>query len=282
MGKDDRAMEIIEEQADKTIRRAEIDGIWFFSIIDVVAILTDSSNPRYYWADMKRRITSEGFTQLLAFCQQLKLVSSDGKQYKTDAADTETLLRIIQSIPSPKAEPIKQWLARVGAKVVHKKVAASSPPSVVVATTVEEVKALQPTDDAGALSWAEWHEHMARVYREQAQIDSRLRLVEVTVRSHEQRIDELALQLERIEQAQEMLPDLIERLRPEQLTPEHQSLVRRWVQELHFLTGWHYNMIYQDLVSDFAINDFSDARDQDWERIAGWFRHRLAEARKRR
>ena len=213
MGKDDKELDIIEEQADKTIRRAEIDGIWFFSVTDVVAILTDSSNPRYYWADMKRRITSEGFTQLLAKCQQLKLVSSDGKQYKTDAADTETILRIIQSIPSPKAEPIKQWLARVGARAVRKRVSAS-PTTMAVATTVEEVKALRPADDAGALSWAEWHEHMARVYREQAQIDSRLRAVEATVRSYGQQIDELTLKLERVEEAQEMLPDLIERLPP--------------------------------------------------------------------
>ena len=86
---------------------------WYFSIIDVVAVLTESDNPRRYWSDLKRKLKNEG-SQLYDFLVQLKLKSSDGKYYSTDVADTEQLLRIIQSIPSPNAEPFKAWLARVG------------------------------------------------------------------------------------------------------------------------------------------------------------------------
>ncbi len=87
--------------------------LWFFSIVDVVAVLTDSPSPRKYWSVLKTRLKKEG-SQLTTNCSQLKLKSADGKYYLTDVADTEQLLRLIQSIPSPKAEPFKQWLARVG------------------------------------------------------------------------------------------------------------------------------------------------------------------------
>lgn len=88
---------------------------WYFSIIDIVAILTQSKNPRRYWSDLKiKLVDQEGFEQLYDKIVQLKLISSDGKKYQTDCADVQTLLRIIQTIPSPKAEPIKQWLAQVG------------------------------------------------------------------------------------------------------------------------------------------------------------------------
>ena len=87
---------------------------WYFSVIDIIETLTGSQNPRRYWSDLKRKLTKEGFSQLYEIIVQLKLESSDGKKYKTDCADTEGLLRIIQSIPSPKAEPFKIWLAKVG------------------------------------------------------------------------------------------------------------------------------------------------------------------------
>ncbi len=87
---------------------------WYFSVQDVVVILTETSNPRRYWSDLKRKLNSEGFTQLYEIIVQLKLISSDGKKYLTDCANAKGLLRIIQSIPSPKAEPFKQWLAQVG------------------------------------------------------------------------------------------------------------------------------------------------------------------------
>ena len=87
---------------------------WYFSIIDVVEVLTNSSNPRDYWFKMKVRVKMEDGLQLSTICRQLKLKANDGKMRETDVAHTQSLLRIIQSIPSPKAEPFKQWLAKVG------------------------------------------------------------------------------------------------------------------------------------------------------------------------
>jgi len=86
---------------------------WFFSIVDIIGILTESSNPRKYWSVLKTRLKQEG-SELTTKCSQLKMQSVDGKFYMTDVADTEQLLRLIQSIPSPKAEPFKVWLAKVG------------------------------------------------------------------------------------------------------------------------------------------------------------------------
>ncbi len=89
------------------------DESWYFSIVDVVKALTDSPNPRKYWSVLKTRLKKEG-SQLATNCSQLKMQSADGKFYKTDVASTEQLLRLIQSIPSPKAEPFKLWLAQTG------------------------------------------------------------------------------------------------------------------------------------------------------------------------
>jgi hypothetical protein len=86
---------------------------WYFSIVDVVGVLTDSNNPNNYWKVLKHRLVKEG-SELVTDCNQLKMQSSDGKYYKTDVADTEQLFRLIQSIPSPKAEPFKLWLAKAG------------------------------------------------------------------------------------------------------------------------------------------------------------------------
>ena len=91
----------------------ETEEQWFFSVIDVVEILTDSPDPKDYWYRMKKREKLSGI-ELSTICRQLKMKSSDGKNYNTDCSDTQGLLRIIQSIPSPKAEPFKQWLAKVG------------------------------------------------------------------------------------------------------------------------------------------------------------------------
>lgn len=104
---------------DKRIRTAwdEEREEWYFSIVDVVAVLTDQPTQRgasNYWAKLKQRLKEEGAEQLLTNCQQLKLTAEDGKKRLTDVADTQQLLRIIQSIPSPKAEPFKLWLAEVG------------------------------------------------------------------------------------------------------------------------------------------------------------------------
>ncbi len=88
---------------------------WYFSVIDVVEALTEGDNPRRYWSDLKIKLREEGLqNELYEKIVQLKLLALDGKKYATDCADTETMLRIIQSIPSPKAEPFKTWLAKVG------------------------------------------------------------------------------------------------------------------------------------------------------------------------
>ena len=98
----------------KQIRRMFMDGEWFFSVVDVIAALTDSDAPSKYWTAMKRREEKTTGFQFSTICRQLKLTSADGKSYKTDAVNTEAAFRIIQSIPSPKAEPFKRWLAQVG------------------------------------------------------------------------------------------------------------------------------------------------------------------------
>ncbi|HMN49172.1 MAG TPA: Bro-N domain-containing protein [Ignavibacteriaceae bacterium] len=87
---------------------------WYFSVIDVIEVLSESGRPRKYWSDLKKKLFNEGFDQLSEKIGQLKLESEDGKKYLTDVADAETLMRLIQSIPSPKAEPFKRWLAKVG------------------------------------------------------------------------------------------------------------------------------------------------------------------------
>ena len=100
---------------DKNVRViwSDEDQKWYFSIVDVIEVLTESSVPRRYWSDLKIRLKEEGF-ELYEKIVQLKLMSSDGKKYETDCADTELLLRLIQSIPSKNAEPFKIWLAKVG------------------------------------------------------------------------------------------------------------------------------------------------------------------------
>ena len=87
---------------------------WYFSIVDVIGSLTESNNPRDYWYRVKKRMSEEERSELSTFCRQLKLKSTDGKSYKTDVADMQGIFRIIQSVPSPKAEPFKMWLAEVG------------------------------------------------------------------------------------------------------------------------------------------------------------------------
>ena len=87
---------------------------WYFSVVDVVGVLSDSIDPRNYWKVLKNRLIEEGGNQTVTNCNQLKMIAEDGKLRLTDAADTETLLRLIQSIPSPNAEPFKLWLAKVG------------------------------------------------------------------------------------------------------------------------------------------------------------------------
>jgi hypothetical protein len=111
--KDNSSIQLFEDQKIRTAWDAEKEE-WYFSIIDVISVLTGTANPRRYWSDLKRKLKAEGANELYEKIVQLKMLSSDGKRYKTDVASTEQLLRIIQSIPSPKAEPFKAWLAMVG------------------------------------------------------------------------------------------------------------------------------------------------------------------------
>ncbi len=95
------------------IRRVLVKDEWWFSVVDICAVLTDSPDPGAYWRKLKQRLKEEG-SEVVTFCHELKLEASDGKKYRTDCANTEGVFRIIQSIPSPKAEPFKRWLARIG------------------------------------------------------------------------------------------------------------------------------------------------------------------------
>ena len=114
-------IQLFEDQPIRTAWDAEQEE-WYFSVVDVVRVLTEQPDARHastYWAVLKKRLKAEGADQLLTNCKQLKMTASDGKKRNTDVADTEQLLRIIQSIPSPKAEPFKLWLARVGAERIE-------------------------------------------------------------------------------------------------------------------------------------------------------------------
>ena len=105
------AIQLFEEKKVRTVWDDETEE-WYFSVVDTIEVLTGSPNPRKYWSVLKTRLKKEG-SQLTTNCSQLKMQSADGKFYKTDVADTEQLFRLIQSIPSPKAEPFKLWIAKV-------------------------------------------------------------------------------------------------------------------------------------------------------------------------
>lgn len=105
------AIQVFEDKKVRTVWDSEKEE-WYFSVVDVIAVLTESDNPRRYWSDLKHKLTKEG-SQLYDFIVQLKMPAPDGKMRFTDVADTEQLFRLIQSIPSPKAEPFKLWMAKV-------------------------------------------------------------------------------------------------------------------------------------------------------------------------
>src|SRR3989344_456400 len=96
------------------VRKTLYKNEWWFSVVDVIEAVTESDRPRKYWSDLKKKLVQEGYNQLSEKIGRLKLLSADGKYYETDCGDTETMFRIVQSIPSPKAEPFKRWLAKVG------------------------------------------------------------------------------------------------------------------------------------------------------------------------
>jgi hypothetical protein len=110
-------MDSIKLFEDKKVRSLwhEQEEQWYFSVIDVIEVLTESSIPKRYWSDLKKKLTNEG-SQLYDNIVQLKFVAADGKKYGTDCLNTTHLLRLIQSVPSPNAEPFKLWLAKVGSE----------------------------------------------------------------------------------------------------------------------------------------------------------------------
>jgi prophage antirepressor-like protein len=121
---DDTDIQLFENKRIRTVWDEEKEE-WYFSVVDVVSVLTDQLTSRSastYWAVMKKRLKDEGANELLTNCKQLKMQAVDGKYYNTDAANTQQILRIIQSIPSPKAEPFKLWLAKVGAERIDETV----------------------------------------------------------------------------------------------------------------------------------------------------------------
>jgi DNA-damage-inducible protein D len=130
----------------KEIRKTLFQGEWWFSVVDVIGVLTDSSNPNDYWFKMKIRVAAEDGFEPSTICRQLKLMAPDGKMRETDCANTEGMFRIIQSIPSPKAEPFKRWLAKVG----YERVQEIEDPELSTKRTRELYKAKGYTD-----SWIE-------------------------------------------------------------------------------------------------------------------------------
>lgn len=125
---DDRALLPFEQEGMWPVRRQWHNGQWYLSIIDVVRVLTDSAAPRQYWVDMKKRMQGEGYHEVSEKILQLKMRALDGKLRTTEATNVETMLRIIQSIPSPKAEPFKLWLAKIGAERLEDVIAARDEP----------------------------------------------------------------------------------------------------------------------------------------------------------
>ncbi len=107
-------IKVFENKQVQTTWNAEKEE-WYFSVIEVVGVLTDSEDPRNYWYVLKNRLKKEG-SELLTFCKGLKMIAPDGKNRSTDCLDTKGVLRLVQSIPSPKAEPFKMWLAKVGSE----------------------------------------------------------------------------------------------------------------------------------------------------------------------
>ena len=275
----DMALAVLEEQADATIRRAEIHGVWYFSVIDVIAILTESSNPRNYWNMLKTRLAEEGSSQTYTNCVQLRLLAADGKARLTDTADLETAPHSPVRTHLPRLNPVKRWLAKVGAQHLEAREQVTVPSPT---TPIAQAWMTDRPADGDLLGWAEFLERVALVYRQQARLEARVSYLETASRGHESRLDALELRLDAVEQSQKQLPELLDLLKPEQLSPLHQTMLQRWVNDLAHLTGWHISMIYQDLVADFNYHTFTDAKESDWQRIADWFQARLDAARKRR
>ncbi len=170
-------------------------------------------------------------------------------------------------MPSPpKAEPVKQWLARVGAKRLDE---ATQPLPASDVTMIPK-----PAENAPALMWAEYHEHLASLYRRAAAYEARLEYVDAKLEEHEDR-------LESVEEATRLLPEILERLGPQTLTPEHQSTVRNMERRLNELSGISHAAIYSELNDPFHVAKYDQIPDTRWVDIAAWFERRIDAAEKR-
>jgi hypothetical protein len=266
---DEMALALVEEQADASIRRELRDGAWYFAVVDVLAILTDSAAPLQYWRDTKARMRKlEGWNETQENILPLRLRAVDGKMRVTDAANHATILRIIQSIPSPKAEPIKQWLAKVGAERLQ----ASQPAT---QTSVEVSSITKPLPDAPAMAWADYYESLSVLYRRQAAYEAQLAIVDA-------RLDGIQDELESLHASVSILPEILERLGPQTLSPEHQSTTQEMVKRLHDVSGYAFSTIYTDLNRSFRVGKYSDIPDASWPDVAQWFNARIATAERRR
>ena len=199
------------------------------------------------------------------------MTASDGKQRLTDAADTETLLRIIQSVPSPKAEPVKQWLARVGAKRLDEVNRPRSAPD--AATAIASLP--KPADDAPALALAEYYAHLSALYRRQAVYEAQLAELQ-DWRGH------VESRMEEHEAVLGLVPEILERLGPQALTSEHQATVKAIVARLHELSGLSFSTVYSDLNHTFHVAHYNDIPDARWSEVAAWLQRRLDRAERRR
>ena len=273
------AVELIEEQAEARIRRQWQDGRWYFSVVDVIALLTDSAAPGGYWRKLKQRMREdEGAIETVTNCHTLRMTAADGKQRLTDAADSETLLRIIQSIPSPKAEPVKQWLARVGAQRLDE---VTRPIDAAQVST--EIAAIpKPALDAPAALWADYHEQLMVLYRRQATYEAQLAYVDAHIAEHDEQLGELHSRVESLEAGQRLLPEILERLGPQTLTSAHQATVKAMAKRLNDLTGSAFGTIYGDLTQSFHVGKHSDIPDADWPQVAAWLQQRIDAALRRR
>lgn len=253
------ALTVIEEQAESTIRRRLVDGHWYFSIIDVIGLLTDSPRPSKYWTDMKKRIQEEGFIEVSAKCGKVKMAAADGKMYPTDAADLESILRIIQSIPSPKAEPVRQWLAKIGAEQIQG-VARPAVESVAHPSMMP-----MPALDAPAMDWVAYHEQMAALYR-------RTVIVEATLAEHDNQLMDHDSRLQGVEEGLRMLFDQIG---PATLSPEQLATVKVQAKRLHETTGAGFPTIYWELTQHFHVSKIEQLPADSWSEIVGWFMRRI-------
>jgi BRO family, N-terminal domain/ORF6C domain len=273
------SLALIEEQADASIRRVWHEGRWLFSVVDVVWVLTDSAAPLQYWRDTKVRMRrSEGWQETQENLLPLRLRAADGKMRQTECADTTTLLRIIQSIPSPKAEPVKVWLARVGAERLD---TIARPLDAAQAST--DVAAVpKPAPDAPGVLWAKYYEQLAALYYRQAAHEEQLRMIDATLTEHSEQLGELHSRIESLEAGQRLLPEILERLGPQTLSPEHQATVKAMATRLHEVAGYSFATIYSDLNAAFHVGRYSDIPDAQWAEVAGWLQARIAVAEKRR